>query len=137
VERPRVTRAVTAAAAEGDRSENAEYIYGKKRLREIDRRLGFLSKLLDRLTVTRGAPTADGRIPFGAWVTVEDEDGTERRYRLVGPDEVDVKGGRVSIDSPMGSSLLGKRVGDEITVDRPKGPACFTILRVEYQEHAG
>jgi transcription elongation factor GreB len=134
IERPKVTQEVSDAAALGDRSENAEYIYGKKRLREIDRRLGQLGQLFDRLTVVQSFPAKDGKVAFGAWVTVEDEEGKEHRYRLVGPDEVDVKGGRVSVESPMGLALLGRRAGHEVTVVRPKGRAEYTVTGVEYQE---
>jgi transcription elongation factor GreB len=136
VERPRVTQEVSDAAALGDRSENAEYIYGKRRLREIDRRLRYLSQLLDRLTVVRFEPEQRGRAYFGAWVTVEDDEGAERRFRLVGPDELDVRAGLVSIDSPMGRALLGRAVGDEVSVQRPKGRARLAIVAIEYQEDA-
>jgi transcription elongation factor GreB len=134
IERPKVTHEVSEAAALGDRSENAEYIYGKKRLREIDRRLRYLSKLLDSLTVVRFDPSQRGRVFFGAWVTLEDEEGREVRYKLVGPDELDVHSGKVSVDSPMGRALLGKRVDDEVTVQRPKGRGIFTVLDIAYDE---
>jgi transcription elongation factor GreB len=134
IERPRVTQEVSEAAALGDRSENAEYIYGKRRLREIDRRLRHLSKLLDSLTVVRFDPSQRGRVFFGAWVTLEDEEGREVRYKLVGPDELDVRSGKVSVDSPMGRALLGKRVEDEVTVQRPKGRGTFTVLDIAYDE---
>lgn len=133
VERPRVTQAVSDAAAEGDRSENAEYIYGKKRLREIDRRVRFLIKRLDVLTVVEEQPERRGRIFFGAWVRLENEDGDELVYRLVGPDEFDGGKGYISIDSPMGKALLGKQEGDEVVVNRPAGVATFTILDVSYR----
>ncbi len=133
-ERPRVTAEVEAAAALGDRSENAEYIYGKKRLREIDRRLGFLSRRLELVQVLHppAQAAAGERAGFGAWVTVEDEDGVRTSYRLVGPDEPDPDNGHVSVDSPMGSALLGKRVDDEVEVRRPRGDASFTIVAVAY-----
>jgi len=131
-ERPRVTREVADAAALGDRSENAEYIYGKKRLREIDARVRFLSKRLDELTVVRDAPAADGRAYFGAWLRLEDEAGRELRYRLVGPDEFDVAAGRISIDSPLGRALLRREEGDEVVVRRPRGDVVYTILEVRY-----
>jgi transcription elongation factor GreB len=133
VERPRVTQEVSDAAALGDRSENAEYIYGKRRLREIDRRLRFLSKRLDVLTVVEPTDRDDGRIYFGAWVALEDEDGVEAEYRLVGPDEADAKNRCISIDSPMGRALLGRADGDEIGVVRPKGRATFTVVGVRYR----
>jgi len=132
VERPRVTREVSDAAALGDRSENAEYIYGKKRLREIDRRLRFLSKRMDVLQIIKPAPEQDGRVFFGAKVTVEDEEGEESRYQIVGPDEYDLKNGWISVDSPMAKALLGKAEGDEARVQRPKGSAMVTILEIRY-----
>jgi transcription elongation factor GreB len=133
VERPRVTQEVSDAAALGDRSENAEYIYGKRRLREIDRRIRFLAKRLDALTVVEPRDRTDGKVYFGAWVTLEDDDGVEVEYRLVGPDEADVKTNQVSIDSPVGKALLGRREGDDVTVARPKGRATFTIAAVRYE----
>ncbi len=132
-ERPRVTQAVSDAAALGDRSENADYIYGKRRLREIDRRIEYLSKRLDVLTVVNELPPDRGRVAFGAWVTLEDDDGAEQVYRLVGPDEFDAKQGLISVDSPVARAVLGKREGDEVTVARPKGPATFTITEVRYR----
>lgn len=134
VERPRVTREVADAAAHGDRSENAEYIYGKKRLREIDARLRYLSKRVEALTVVRAAGSQRGRVYFGAWVTLEDESGGRVRYRIVGPDETDAEHGRISIDSPIGRALIGKEAGDEVVVRRPKGPASFEILAIEYDD---
>jgi transcription elongation factor GreB len=133
VERPRVTREVSAAAAQGDRSENAEYIYGKKRLREIDRRIEFLTKRLDELEVVSPDPAQAGRIFFGAFVSVEDEDGQTIEYQIVGPDEFDVAAGRISTDSPLGRALLGRRVGDEILVDRPKGRVTFSVVGIRYE----
>ncbi len=133
VERPRVTQAVSDAAAEGDRSENAEYIYGKKRLREIDRRVRFLVKRLDALTVVDSQPERQGKIFFGAWVRLETEDGDEVVYRIVGPDEFDVARGFISMDSPVGRALLGKQDGDEVVVRRPAGAATFTVLDVSYR----
>lgn len=135
-ERPRVTEAVAVAAALGDRSENADYIYGKKRLREIDRRIRFLTKRVDELTVVDAAgPRKDAdRVYFGAWVELEDESGERLRYRLVGPDEFDAKAGRISVDSPVGRALMGQRVDAEVTVRRPKGETVYTILAVEYTE---
>jgi len=134
VERPRVTQEVAAAAAQGDRSENAEYIYGKKRLREIDRRVQFLTRRLDELTVVRDVPEDRDRIYFGAWVSLEDEAGETMRYRIVGPDESDAGSGRISIDSPVARALMGRRAGDEVEVRRPRGDACYTIVQVEYEE---
>jgi len=133
VERPRVTREVSEAAAQGDRSENAEYIYGKKRLREIDARVRFLSKRLEELTVVGGPPDDRARVFFGAWVTLEDESGQTQRYRVVGPDESDARERRISMDSPMGRALLGKRLEDEVSVRRPKGDAVFVVVEIEYE----
>ncbi len=132
VDRPRVTAEVSAAAALGDRSENAEYIYGKKRLREIDHRIKFLTERLDDLVVVREPPAARDRVFFGAFVTVEDEDGAKTTYRLVGADEFDVKSGKVSVESPLAKGLLGKRRGDVVSVARPKGPAELTIVGIRY-----
>jgi transcription elongation factor GreB len=137
VERPKVTQGVSDAAAEGDRSENAEYIYGKKRLREIDRRVRFLTKRLDALTVVNAPPSNTDRIYFGAWVRIEDDAGEEREYRIVGPDESDAAKGWISLDAPMGRGLLGKREGDEVMVRRPAGDATFTILEVRYKPLTG
>ncbi len=130
VERPRIVAEVEAAAALGDRSENAEYIYGKRKLRELDRRLRFLSERMDALTVVEPAPRRDGRAFFGAWVTVEHEDGDERTYRLVGPDESDAARGLVSVDAPLGRALLGKREGDTAIVQRPVGTVEITVVEI-------
>lgn len=134
VERPRVTQEVADAAAQGDRSENAEYIYGKRRLREIDRRVRFLSKRLDALTVVEEAPSDASRVFFGAWVTLEDEDGNEVTYRIVGPDESNVEKGWISMEAPVAKALLGKRDGDEVTVRRPKGDITYSIVGIRYAE---
>jgi transcription elongation factor GreB len=132
VERPRVTQEVADAAAQGDRSENAEYIYGKRRLREIDRRVRFLSKRLDEVTIVNEPPTDPRRVFFGAYVNVEDEDGDEKTYRIVGADESDLDKGYISIDSPVARALLGKREGDEVTVRVPKGEVGYTVTGVRY-----
>src|SRR6187549_147591 len=134
VKRPAVTRKVSEAAAQGDRSENAEYIYGKKQLREIDSRIQFLSKRLDELVVVDRVPPDRSRVFFGAWVTVEDDDGKEHRYRIVGPDEFDREPGYISIDSPVAKALLKKTRGDDVEVKRPDGVAQFHIVEVEYRE---
>jgi transcription elongation factor GreB len=134
VERPRVTREVSAAAELGDRSENAEYIYGKRRLREIDRRIRFLSKRLDELTVVRPEPGAAGRAFFGARVTVEDDAGKRATYQIVGPDESDPAAGRISLESPLGRALLGREEGDEVLVERPRGRATLAVLAVRWDE---
>lgn len=132
VERPKLTKAVAEAAAEGDRSENAEYIYGKRKLFEIDRRLQFLGKRLEVLTIVDRKPDQTGRVYFGAFVTVEDENGQRTTYQIVGPDETDTQGGCVSCESPMGRALLGRELGDEVTVPRPKGNAVFTIEAITF-----
>jgi transcription elongation factor GreB len=132
VERPRVTQEVSDAAAQGDRSENAEYIYGKRRLREIDRRLRFLSKRLDDVTVVTEVPTDHGRVFFGAYITLEDDAGEQRTYRIVGGDETDVDRGWISIDSPVARACLGKRRDDTVTVRAPRGEIEYTIIAVRY-----
>lgn len=133
VERPKVTEEVSVAAAHGDRSENAEYQYGKQKLREIDRRIRFLTKRLDSLTVVEATPEQEGKVFFGAWVQVEDEEGETSVYRIVGADEVDPKSGRISVDAPLAKALLGKEVDDEVVVRRPKGETTLTILEVSYE----
>jgi transcription elongation factor GreB len=130
VERPKMARAVEVAAAEGDRSENAEYQYSKRKLAEIDRRLRFLGRRLDAVKMVSESPPEDGRVYFGSWVTLETEDGDEVVYRLVGPDEIDADKKWISMDSPMGRALMRKREGDEIEVVRPRGTAYFEIVRV-------
>ena len=130
-ERPQVTAEVQAAAAQGDRSENAEYIYGKRRLRQIDSRIRFLTKRIEELEVVRAPVADDGRAYFGSWVTVEDPEGNEARFRLVGPDESDVEHGLISVDSPIGRNLLGRREDDEVTIRRPKGDITYLIVAIE------
>jgi transcription elongation factor GreB len=136
-ERPRVTLAVAAAAAQGDRSENAEYTYGKKRLHEIDRRVRFLRKRLDGMTIVdpddAGARRDPDRVYFGAWVQVESQDGGRRWHRIVGPDEFDMAAGYISMDSPLGRSLLRRSVGEEIRIDLPAGSSVLTIVAVQYR----
>jgi transcription elongation factor GreB len=132
VERPQVTRSVSEAAAQGDRSENAEYTYGKKRLREIDRRVRYLRKRLEVLKVVRQLPTDVNKVWFGAWVTVVDENDVESRYRLVGPDELDPAKHYISIDSVLGRALLGKALDAEVTIQTPSGEKQFCILDVAY-----
>lgn len=133
-ERPKVARAVQVAAAEGDRSENAEYLYSKRKLAEIDRRLQYLGKRLDALTVVDGTPRDDGRVYFGSRVTLREEDGTEKQYRLVGVDETHAERGWISVDSPVAKALLGKEEGDEVALRTPKGEVSLEILRVEVGE---
>jgi len=133
-ERPRVTAEVSAAAAQGDRSENAEYIYGKKRLREIDRRIRFLQRRLDNSTVVDPREQTDpNRVYFGATLVLEDEDGKRTVYQLVGADETDARGGRISVDSPLGRALLGKQLGASVTVLRPRGEVDVTIIEIRYE----
>lgn len=131
VKRPDVTQAVSAAAALGDRSENAEYIYGKKQLREIDRRVRFLRKRLEQVKVVDTTPDDISKIYFGAWVTLEDDDGNEKRYRIVGPDEFDLTKGYLSVDAPLARHLLGKRVDDEFPwrFDEHEVMLCVTDIR--------
>jgi transcription elongation factor GreB len=138
-ERPRVTLAVAEAAAQGDRSENAEYIYGKKRLHEIDRRVRFLRKRLEGMTIVdpeaenpRRDPT---RVFFGAWVQLQSDAGELRWYRLVGPDEFDMRQDYISMDSPLGASLLGKRLDEEVTVRLPAGVGRFSVVAIAYGPH--
>lgn len=132
MERPRVTQAVAEAAAQGDRSENAEYTYGKRRLREIDRRVRFLRKRLDGMVIV-GQPPADRRkVYFGAWVTVEAADGAQSRYRIVGPDEFDSEPGYISMDSPLGRALLRRSLDEEITVELPGGSRTLIIVEIDY-----
>jgi len=132
--RPEVTRAVSEAAAMGDRSENAEYIYGKKLLREIDSRVRFLSKRLEDLKMVDTRPTDASRVYFGAWVDIEDAaSGEILRLRIVGPDETDAAKGWISIDAPMARALLKKAVDDEVTVERPAGKGVFYVLSVSYE----
>lgn len=133
-ERPRVTQSVSEAAAQGDRSENAEYIYGKKRLREIDRRIRFLSKRLDQLRIIEPDPRQEGRVFFGAWVKLEDENENIRLFRLVGADEFNPAKNWISIDSPVARALIGKQVDDEISVDTPGGVATYAILEICYKQ---
>ncbi len=134
VKRPQVTQAVSEAAAQGDRSENAEYIYGKKQLREIDRRIRFLQKRFDEFVVVSQAPTDPSRVYFGAWVRLEDESGTTTEYRIVGADEFDTEKGWISIDSPVARALLKKTVEDEVIVVLPQGRVIYTVLEIRYQE---
>ena len=133
VERPRVTQEVADAAAQGDRSENAEYIYGKRRLREIDRRVQFLAKRLEEVTVVSEPPSDPARVFFGAHVTIEDDAGDQRTYRIVGGDETDVDRGWISIDSPVARACLGKRCDDTVTVRAPRGEIEYTIIAVRYE----
>jgi len=131
--RPEVTRALAAAAAEGDRSENAEYIYRKKELREIDARVRYLRKRLDGIVVVDRVPDDQNKVFFGAWVRLEDTTGKEYIYRIIGPDELEPSLGYISMDSPMGKALLGKSLDDEFTLRLPEGEAQYVITEVSYE----
>ncbi len=131
--RPQVTQAVQEAAAQGDRSENAEYIYGKRQLREIDRRVRFLRQRLDGMVVVDKPPSDPSRVFFGAWVKLEDEDGALVEYRIVGPDEFDAAQGYISMDSPLGRALLRKAVDDEVTVEVPGGRKTYFVVEIRYE----
>lgn len=130
--RPEVVKALSAAAAEGDRSENAEYIYRKKQLGEIDRRVRYLTQRLQKLKIAPSAPTDIRAIFFGAWFEVEDDAGESHIYRIVGPDETDAPSGCISIDSPFARAALKKRVDDEFDAELPAGRKRFVITRVGY-----
>ena len=132
VERPTVTHTVHEAAKNGDRSENGDYIYGKKRLREIDSRVRFLTKRLDHLTVVDQAPSQQDKVFFGAWVTLEDEAGELQRYRSVGPDEFNLRENKLSMDSPLAKALLGKSLDDEISFQSPSGLKVFIVHAISY-----
>ena len=133
VDRPKVTHEVSEAAALGDRSENAEYIYGKKKLREIDKRLHFLNDRIERAIVVDPATLSGDRVVFGATVTIEDEDGKVSVYQIVGEDEVDAGAGKISHKSPVGRAVLGKRKGDTVTVHRPAGELEVTIEKIVFR----
>ncbi len=136
VQRPQVTRAVSEAAAQGDRSENAEYIYGKKQLREIDRRVRFLRQRLEGLVVVSRPPDDRTRVFFGAWVRIEDEEGHETELRIVGPDEIDPARRYVSMDSPLARALMRRQSGDEFTVEVPGGTRSYVVTEVRYEPDA-
>jgi transcription elongation factor GreB len=128
-----VTRALTAAAAEGDRSENAEYIYRKKELREIDRRVRYLQTRLPELKVVSASPSNPQLVFFGAWVTLEDDENRECIYRIVGADEFDTARGWISVDSPMARALMKKTLEDEIRVETPGGTRFYLVTGVSYE----
>jgi len=134
VERPTVADAVHEAAKNGDRSENGDYIYGKRRLREIDSRVRFLNKRLDELEVVRRVPDDKEKIYFGAWVTLESAAGEETCWRVVGPDEFDLGSGKLSMDSPLARALLGKRLDDEIHVQSPSGQQVYYVTDIRYSD---
>lgn len=130
--RREVVQALAAAAAEGDRSENAEYIYRKKELREIDRRIRYLQKRIPDLKVVDLTPDDPSKIFFAAWVTLETEAGNEVEYRIVGPDEIDHAKGNISVDSPLARALLGKQVDDEVTIHVQDGKKTYFVVAIRY-----
>lgn len=132
-ERPKVVQDVADAAAQGDRSENAEYIYGKKKLREIDRRIRFLTKRLESAVLVQPESQGRDRIFFGATVDLEDEDGKASRYQIVGEDEIDLTRGRISWRSPLGRALLKRAQGDVVILKRPSGETELTVLAIRYE----
>ena len=129
-----VVQALSAAAAEGDRSENAEYIYRKKQLRELDQRIRYLQKRMPGLVVISEPPTGKQQVFFGAWVTVKDEGGVEIKYRIVGADELDPAKGHISVDSPMACALLKRAPGDEVRLLTPEGEVRYLITEVRYAD---
>ncbi len=133
VERPKVTDVVHEAAKNGDRSENGDYIYGKKRLREIDRRVRYLSKRLDELTVVDRVPDDHNKVFFGAYVSLEDEAGETTIYRIVGPDEFNLRENKLSMDAPLARAILGKCLDDEVVFHSPDGDKYFVITAISYQ----
>lgn len=132
VERPKVTQVVHEAAKNGDRSENGDYIYGKRRLREIDSRVRYLSKRLEEVKVVESVPDNQQQIYFGAYVTLEDDSGSESVYRIVGSDEFDLREHKLSVDSPLARAMLGKSVDDEVTFNSPEGIKQYYVTAVHY-----
>lgn len=133
-ERPEITKIVTWAAGLGDRSENADYQYNKRRLREIDRRVRFLRKTLDGISIVDYDPQQDGKIYFGAWVSLEDEDEKELKFRIVGSEEIYGRDDYISIDSPMARACLGKQIDDEVLVRAPSGDKVWCVLNITYEK---
>ncbi|GHN02433.1 transcription elongation factor GreB [Cytophagales bacterium WSM2-2] len=134
VERPDTTAKVSWAASLGDRSENADYHYNKKRLREIDRRILYLRKCIDDLKVVNYSPYQEGKVMFGAWVEIENDKGRQIRFRIVGPEEIINTKDYISMDSPMAQALNNKRVGDEATVKTGAGTFIWRVRKIEYQK---
>lgn len=132
VERPKIVEIVTWAASNGDRSENADYQYGKKRLREIDKRVHFLTKRLEDAEVVNPLQMKASHVLFSATVTISNEDGDELVYQIVGEDEIDAKAGKISWRSPVAKALLGKKVGDEVQIVKPAGEEFVTIENIKY-----
>ena len=133
VDRPKVVATVAWAASNGDRSENADYIYGKRRLREIDKRMGFLTKRIEAAQVVDPAQQNPDKIFFGAWVVIDDEDSGQKTIHIVGEDEINTEAGQISWKSPLAKALIGKKVGDEVQVQKPKGPVWVEILDFHYE----
>ena len=136
VQRPRVTQAVADAAAQGDRSENADYIYGKKKLREIDARVRWIQKRLDAIVIVERKPEETDKVFFGAYVRLRNPDGRVVDYRLVGPDDLDLEKNMITLHSPIGRALKGKKKGEKVKVRLPRGDTEFTILDVRYEPFA-
>lgn len=134
VERPPVVTTVAWAAGNGDRSENGDYIYGKRKLREIDRRIRYLSKTLDRAVVVDNSGKAHERIFFGATATIADQSGEEREVTIVGVDELDLGAARISWRSPLARALLKAKVGDTVTVRAPRGPERIEVIAIRYDD---
>lgn len=132
VERPKVTDAVHEAAKNGDRSENGDYIYGKRRLAEIDRRVRYLSKRLDELTIVDDKPSRQDKVFFAAFVTLENEAGQAATYQIVGPDEFDLKQNKLSMDSPLARAILGRQLDDEVVIQTPEGRQTYFITAIQY-----
>jgi transcription elongation factor GreB len=132
-ERPKLVETVAWAASNGDRSENADYIYGKRRLREIDRRVRFLTDRIERAFVVEPSQVTSTHVVFGATVTITNEDGDEKTYQIVGEDEFDIKSGKISWRSPIAKALLGKKEGDEATIHKPQGTEIVTVEKVIYR----
>lgn len=130
-ERPKVVATVAWAASNGDRSENADYQYGKKRLREIDRRVGFLTDRIEKAEIVDPTKVSTKQIFFAATVTISNEDGEEIEYQIVGEDETDVTSGKISWKSPVAKALLGKKVGDEITIKKPHGDEIVVVEKIQ------
>lgn len=137
VERPKVTDVVHEAAKNGDRSENGDYIYGKRRLREIDSRIRFLTRRLDDVIVVDQVPEDKSKIYFGAWVGLEDEKGSEVRYRIVGADEFNLRENKISVDSPLARALIGKSLDSEVAFNSPDGLKIYFVTEVEYLGELG
>lgn len=136
VERPVVTAAVSEAAKQGDRSENGDYIYGKRRLAEIDRRVRYLSKRLDEIVVVDRLPDDQSKVFFGAWVTLEDDDGARRELRIVGPDEYDLRKNLLSMDSPLAKALIGKQLEDEVSIVVENDETHYCVVNIHYPPSA-